>query len=90
MGNKSLYQKRKQAQLDELHADIDKLKAKAAKANADSQLEMNKQLKTLESKMKEGKSKLKELADASDEAWETFKEGVEVSWDSLKNPLMIL
>lgn len=45
---------------------------------------MNKKIQVLEGKMQEGKAKLAELADASDEAWETFKDGVESSWDSLK------
>lgn len=84
MSNKELYKQKKQAQLDEWRADIDKLKAKAAGASADAKLEMNKKIQLLENKMKEGKAKLAELADASDEAWETFKDGVETSWDSLK------
>ncbi len=84
MSNKELYKQKKQAQMDEWRAEIDKLKAKAAAASADAKLEMNKKIQVLEGKMQEGKAKLAELADASDEAWETFKDGVESSWDSLK------
>ena len=64
MGDKELYEQKKQAQLDEWKADLDKLKAKASGASADAQLEMNKQIKALESKIEEGKAKLSELAKA--------------------------
>ncbi|GJQ58993.1 MAG: hypothetical protein D8M57_02610 [Candidatus Scalindua sp. AMX11] len=85
MDDKELYQQKKQAQLDEWKAEIDKLKAKASGASADVQLEMNKQIKTIESKVIEGKKKLSELAEAGEDAWESIKEGVESAWNSLKS-----
>ena len=84
MNDKELYQQKKQAQLDELKAEVDKLKAKASGASADAQLEMNKQIKSLESKIEDGKSKLSELAKASEQGWESLKGGVESAWGSLK------
>lgn len=85
MSDKELYQQKKQAQLDEWRAEVDKLKAKASGASADAQLEMNKQIKTLESKIEEGKTKLSQLAEAGEDAWEAIKDGVESAWDSLKS-----
>ena len=85
MGDKELYQQKMKAQLDEWKAEIDKLKAKASGASADAQLEMNRQIKALESKTEEGKAKLSALAKASEEAWESMKEGMEAAWSSLKS-----
>ena len=85
MNEKELYQQKKQAQLDEWKAEVDKLKAKASGASADAQLELNKQIETLEGKLEEGKTKLAEIAGASEDAWESIKEGVESAWDSMKS-----
>jgi hypothetical protein len=73
--------------LDEWKAELDMMKAKASGASADVQLKMNKQINVLESKIEEGKAKLSELTTASEDAWETIKDGVESAWDSLKSAL---
>lgn len=85
MNEKELYQQKKQAQLNEWKAEVDKLKAKASGASADAQLELNKQIEALEGKIEEGKTKLAEIADASEDAWESIKEGVESAWESMKS-----
>ena len=85
MMDKELYQRKMQAQLDEWKADVDKLKAKASRASADTQLKMNEQIKALDSKIAEGKAKLSELSRAGEDAWESIREGVESAWDSLKS-----
>lgn len=77
MTDKELYQQKKQAQLDEWKAEVDKLKAKASGASADAQLELNKEIEVLEGKIEEGKTKLSEIADASEDAWESIKDGVD-------------
>lgn len=84
MNDRELYQQKKQAQLDEWKAGVDKLKAQASSASADAQLEMNKHIKTLEGKMEEGKSKLSEFAKAGEDTFESVKKGVESAWDSTK------
>ena len=85
MNKKELYQQKKQAQLDEWKAEVDKLKAKASGGNADAQLALNKQIDALEGKIEEGKTKLAAIADASEEAWESAKEDLESAWDSIKS-----
>ncbi|MET3999810.1 coiled coil domain-containing protein [Marinobacterium sp. MBR-109] len=85
MNDKELYKQKKQAQLDKLQADVDKIKAKASEASADAQLEMHKQIKVLEDKVADGRTKLQHLADASEDAWEASKHSVESAWDSLKS-----
>ncbi len=85
MNEKALYQQKMQARLDEWKAEIAKLKAKASGASADVQLDVNKQIKVLERNLEEGKAKLSEIAEASEGAWESIKDGVESAWDSLKS-----
>lgn len=87
MNDKELYQQKQQAQLDEWKAEVDRLRAKASGASADAQLEMNKQIKVLESKLEEGMAKLAELAKAGEDAWESIKVGVDAAWGSMKSAL---
>jgi len=84
MNEKELYRQKKQAQLDEWKAEVDKLKAKASGASADAQMELNKQIEALEGKIEEGKAKLAEIADAGEDTWESIKDSVESAWDSMK------
>ena len=84
MTDKELYQQKMQAQLDDLRAKIDTLKVKASLASADANVEMSKQVAAMEDRIEEGKVKLSKLAESSDEAWETMKDGMESAWDSLK------
>jgi len=85
MMDKELYQRKMQAQLDEWKADVDKLRARASRASADTQLKMNEQINALDIKIAEGKVKLSELSAAGEDAWESIREGVESAWDSLKS-----
>ena len=83
MSMKEAYEKKLQAQLDECAAEINKLKAKADKAEADAQIEYYKQIEELKSKQATMNEKLAELKEASEDAWEDLKSGVESAWDSL-------
>jgi hypothetical protein len=85
MNDKELYQQKMQARLDEWTAEVDKLKAKGSGASADVQLDMNKQIRVLEGRIEDGKAKLSELTEASEDAWESIKEGVESAWGSLRS-----
>ncbi len=87
MSMKQTYEKKLQAQLDEWGAEIDKLKAKADKAEADTQLEYYKQIEELRLMQETANKKLAELKAASDDAWEDLKAGLESAWDSLGNAL---
>ncbi len=87
MSMKEAYEKKLQAQLDEWGAEIDKLKAKADKAETDAQLNYYKQIEELRSMQEASSKKLVELKEASDDAWEDLKAGIETAWDSLGNAL---
>ncbi len=83
MGMKEAYEKKLQAQLDEWGAQIDTLKAKADKAEADVQLEYYKEIEELRAMQNEANKKIVELKNASDDAWEDLKAGMDSAWDSL-------
>lgn len=87
MSSKNAYSKKIQAQLDEWDADIQKLQARADRAEANAQLEIRKQVKTLKRKRQEAGDKLAELKAAGDDAWEDFKDGLEAAKDSLGSAL---
>lgn len=84
MSDRKLYQQKLQAQLDEWHAELDKLKAQAKGASADAQHGMQEQIDALEAQMAEARDQLKEFGAAGDEAWASLKAGLNASWESLK------
>jgi hypothetical protein len=85
MKDKELYQQKMQARLDEWNAEVHKLKAKSSRASADVQLDINRQIRLLERNLEEGKTMLREIAAAGEDAWESIKEGFEDAWGSLKS-----
>ena len=84
MNEKELYRQKHQAQLDEWKAEVAKLKARAAGAKADAQIEMNKHLKELDIRMRDAGAKLADLAAASEAGWDSVRKNVERTWDALK------
>jgi len=87
MNLKEAYQKKLQSQLDEWNAVIDKLKAKADKAEAETQIEYYKEIEKLRAKQEIADQKLAELKKAGEGAWEDLKTGIESAWDSLGEAL---
>lgn len=85
MSMKEAYQKKLQSQLDEWTAEINKFKAKADSAEADAQIEYNKQIEELRSMQEAAGKKLDELKKSSDDAWEDLKASIDSTWDSLSN-----
>ncbi len=85
MSDRQLEEQKLRAQLDEWKADLDKLKAKAAKAGADAGLEMNRQVGALETKVADAERRLTELSRATDDAWGAIKKGADEAWTSLKS-----
>jgi hypothetical protein len=83
MSIKEEYQKELQEQLDEWGTEIDKLKVVAGKAKAGLQGEYYKEVEDLRCKQLAAQQKLHEVKEASGDAWEDLKGGVEGAWDSL-------
>ena len=78
------YVQKLKAQLDEWNADIDKLAAKAAQAEAGMKIEYQNQLNELRGKRDDVRGKLSAIQEAGEGAWEDLKEGLENSWEILK------
>ena len=74
MPEKDAYVQKMHAKLDEWNAEIDKLKAKADKAEAESRLEYQKEIETLQKRRKEAEEKLGEVRQAGEGAWEDLKD----------------
>mgnify|MGYP006309054223 CR=1 FL=1 len=87
MSMKESYEKKLQAQLDEWDAEINKLKAKADKAQADAQLEYYEKVEELRMMQEAARAKLTELREAGDDAWEDLKAGLEAARDSMGKAL---
>ncbi|MEJ2576973.1 MAG: coiled coil domain-containing protein [Gammaproteobacteria bacterium] len=83
MTDKQLLEEKYRAQLAEWRADIDKLKARAAQAQADARLDLESQVDDLEGKREAAKRKLDELRDAGDVAAAELKAGLEMAFDDL-------
>ncbi|WP_110457526.1 coiled coil domain-containing protein [Shewanella algidipiscicola] len=87
MSMKQAYEKKLRAQLNEWSADIDKLKAKVDKAEAEVQIEYYKKIDELRTMQRDVAHQLTELRESSDDAWEDIKAGINSAWDSLDGAL---
>ena len=85
MENREEYQGKMEAQLSEWGAEIDKLKAKADKAAADTRQSYSDQIEALRVKQASMQAKLQELKASSDAAWGDLKEGLDISWNQVRD-----
>jgi ElaB/YqjD/DUF883 family membrane-anchored ribosome-binding protein len=84
MNKKDAYKQKIEAELELLQANLDMLKAKAKNANADMQINYTKEIETVEKDYSIIKSKLNELGEMGEGGWEHLKEGIESSWNRLR------
>ena len=85
MTDKDVYVQKLHAKLDEWNAEIDRLKAKAKMAEAESRLEYQKEIEKLEKSRAETDEKLADLRQAGEGAWEDLKSGVQSAWNSMED-----
>ena len=83
MSMKDAYIQKIEAQLEEWKSEIDKIKAKADKADAEAKLEYYEQIEELRTKQQAAQEKFTQLKDAGEDAWEDLKAGVELAGVSL-------
>lgn len=83
MDDKNAYRQKLEARLDQWRAEIDRLQAKAAEADADARIEYDRQIEDLRGRQADAQSRLEEFDSASDEAWTDLKGGIEQAWNDL-------
>ena len=84
MSLKETYEKKIEAQLHELKAEIDELREKADRAEINLELEYYTLIDELQLKLEAANQKFQMLRQASEENWEEFKTEFELVWDSLR------
>lgn len=87
MSKKDVYIKKMKAQLDEWSAEIDKMQAKARKAEADLQMEYQETVDNVISLRTEAKKKLSNFKEKSGTAWAELSDSVNTAWDELEQAL---
>ena len=87
MSMKDAYIQKIEAQLEEWKSEIDKIKAKADKADADAKLEYYEQIEKLRTKQQAAQEKFTQLKNAGEDAWEDLKAGLELAGVSLAEAL---
>ncbi len=83
--SKGEYQGKMEAQLSEWGKEIDKLKAEADKAKKDAKQGYLDQVEDLRAKQAAMQAKLQELKTSDEGAWGDIKEGLDHSWNELKD-----
>jgi hypothetical protein len=73
--------------LDEWDTDIDALESDIARARADLKFELKDQMAAVRLRRDNARLKLRELADASDDAWKDLMDGADEAWDSIREAL---
>jgi hypothetical protein len=83
MSTKEAYKQKIEAELELAQAKLAEFKAQAKISTADARIKHAKQVDEIEQSVGATKAKLKELGEASEDAWEQLKDGVESAWGVL-------
>lgn len=83
MSTQNHYEEKVSAQLDELEAEIDKLKAVAAKEKAELGIKFSRYIDELEQKSKDVGERLASIKESGDEAMDDVQRGLKEAWDRL-------
>lgn len=87
MTEKQAFQQKLEAQLGEWDAKLEELKSKAQEAKAEIRADYEKQLEILASKRDMARTKVLELRQRTEGAWEDLKGGTEKAWDEMRKAL---
>ena len=80
-----VYRRKARAKLDEIQAEIDRLKAKAEQIDADARIQAARELNDLEIRKKQMQIRLDELKASGEAAFEEMKTGFEKAFTDLKS-----
>jgi mevalonate kinase len=84
---KEAYKQKIEAELELAQAKLAEFKAQTKSSAADARIKYAKHVDDVEQKVDATKAKLKELGEASDDAWEQLKDGVESAWGALSTAI---
>jgi hypothetical protein len=84
MTSKQAFIQKLEGKLEGWQADMDALKAKMKEADADAKMNLEKRYNDLRIKYKEGENKIKEVANASEDKWESMKSDIDNFWNDMK------
>jgi gas vesicle protein len=87
MSTKEAYKQKIEAELELAQAKLAEFKAQAKISTADARIKHAKLVDEIEQRVGATKTKLKELGEASEDAWEQLKDGVESAWGSLSTAI---
>jgi hypothetical protein len=85
MTTQDAYARKAEARLEELDAEIARIKAKAKGAKADAEIEYTEHLAELREKRDFAERTLTEFRAAGEDAADDIKEGIERAWNDLKS-----
>lgn len=83
MGTRDEYVQKMQAKLDEWNAEIDRLVVQSALAEAELKTKYSEEIETLRNKQIEARVKLEALQNASENAWEDMRAGMDMAWGAI-------
>ena len=84
MGRREDYIDKLAAQLKLWSAEIDVLKARAAKETVEVRIAIHKEVEILNKKMREARKILQEIGKKTGDAWENLAEGTDKAWNDLR------
>jgi len=87
MSMKKAYEQKVRAQLDEWQAEVDKFRAKAADAEADTKIAYYRRIDELRAMQDRAEDRLEDLKQSGDDAWDDLKAGVESATQSLSESM---
>lgn len=87
MTEKQAYQQKLETQLKEWDTRLEELKSKAQEAKIEIRAEYEKQLEILASKRDLARTKVLELRQRTEGAWEDLKGGTEKAWEEMRKTL---
>jgi chromosome segregation ATPase len=83
MSTRDAYVQKMKAALDEWNAELSRLEARAAAAQADARIKYKAQIESVRKQRDAGRAKLRELESASEAAWRDMQRGFESAWDDI-------
>jgi multidrug resistance efflux pump len=87
MSDKSAWEKKFEAQIDEWKADIAKMQARARQASADAQIDYEAEIAQLKARQSGAEDELKKLQALGGAAWDDVRKGAEESWDTMSRAM---